>query len=308
MKRILIVDDALDLGRLLQTVFLTLDPGLSINVVPSAEEALLESTRKPLDLLVSDIRLPGMSGFDLVKKIRTRHPAIKVLFITGLTDPSLTERASEMQAEGFFRKPLDMTSFLNAARKCLDLPAESPLMPVRAEGDAGQSIPANALMSLSASAPFKEAPPELLSDLVAGLRQRLGALAVFVLDERGRIVVQAGDVPALPLEEQWAGPVMAAISSAHKVARLVADGRPRHVMAFPGKETHLVLAPAGDYALLVLLRPGRSVLRMALAVEEALDAQQSLGETLAGLSRQTVAHSAGRGESRPAVDGAAPAD
>ncbi len=288
MKRILIVDDALDLGRLLQTVFLTLDPTLSINVVPSAEEALMESTRKPLDLLVSDIRLPGMSGFELVKKIRTRHPAIKVLFITGLTDPNVPERASEMNAEGFFRKPLDMTSFLNAARKCLDLPAESPLMPLRSEASLVQTAFSNTPLQPSAAAPFKDASPELLSDLVAGLRQRLGALAVFVLDERGRIVVQAGNVPALPLEEQWAGPVMAALSSAHKVARLVGDGRPRHVMAFPGKEIHLVLAPAGNYALLVLLRPGRSVLRMALAVEEALEAQQMLGETLASLSRQTA--------------------
>ena len=288
MKRILIVDDALDLGRLLQTVFLTLDPSLSINVVPSAEEALLESTRKPLDLLVSDIRLPGMSGFELVKKIRTRHPAIKVLFITGLTDPNLIERADEMKAEGFFRKPLDMTSFLNAARQCLDLPAESQLVPARAEVSLAQPPFSSALSPLKTVEPVKEATPELLSDLVAGLRQRLGALAVFVLDERGRIVVQAGDVPALPLEEQWAGPVMAAISSAYKVARLVGDGHPRHVMAFPGRDTHLVLAPAGDYALMVLLRPGRSVLRMALAVEEVLENQQSLGETLAGLSRQNA--------------------
>ncbi len=68
MKRILIADDALELGRLLQTVFLTLDPKLSIQVVPSAEEALLESSRKPIDLLVSDVRLPGMSGLDLVRK------------------------------------------------------------------------------------------------------------------------------------------------------------------------------------------------------------------------------------------------
>src|SRR5512146_334878 len=131
MKRILIVDDALELGRLLQTVFLTVDPTLSIQVVPSAEEALLESTRKPLDLLVSDIRLPGMTGFDLVKKIRARHPDIKVIFISGLTEPNVAERAREMRAEGFFRKPLDMTSFLNTARRCLDMPGETPLVPMR---------------------------------------------------------------------------------------------------------------------------------------------------------------------------------
>jgi CheY-like chemotaxis protein len=288
MKRILIVDDALELGRLLQTVFLTLDPGLSIQVVPSAEEALLESTRKPLDLLVSDIRLPGMTGFDLVKKIRARHPTIKVLFISGLADTNLAERAREMKAEGFFRKPLDMTSFLNAARQCLDMPSETPLTPMRVE-----AAPARAVITppsgLSGAPAAPAAAPELLPDLVTGLRQRLGAQAVFVLDERGRIVAQAGDVPALPLEEKWVGPVMAALNSGAKVARLVGESPVHHVMAFPGKDFNLVLAPAGDYALLVLLQPGRSMLRMALAVEEALDAQQALGDTLAAIRRQAAA-------------------
>jgi len=284
MKRILIVDDALELGRLLQTVFLTIDPALAIVVVPSAEEALLESTRKPLDLLVSDIRLPGMSGFDLVKKIRARHPGIKVLFITGLTEPDLAERAREMKAEGFFRKPLDMTSFLNAARQCLDMPPEIRLTPVRGEATAPGAAP-TAQAARPAGPP--ESTGELLPDAVSGLRQRLGAQAVFVLDERGRIVVQAGDVPALPLEEKWAGPVMAALNSSEKVARLAGDGPAHHVLAFPGKNFQLVLAPAGDYALLVLLRLGRSSLRMALAVEEVLEVQQSLGETLAGIRRHT---------------------
>jgi CheY-like chemotaxis protein len=287
MKRILIVDDALELGRLLQTVFLTLDPGLSIQVVPSAEEALLESTRKPLDLLVSDIRLPGMTGFDLVKKIRARHPTIKVLFISGLAETNLAERAREMKAEGFFRKPLDMTSFLNAARQCLDMPSESPLTPMRVE-----TAPARAVITppsgLSGAPAAPVAPPELLPDMVTGLRQRLGAQAVFVLDGRGRIVAQAGDVPALPLEEKWVGPVMVALNSGEKVARLVGASPVHHVMAFTGKDFNLVLAPAGDYALLILLQPGRSMLRMALAVEEALDAQQALGDTLAAIRRQSA--------------------
>jgi CheY-like chemotaxis protein len=286
MKRVLIVDDALELGRLLQTVFLTLDPSLSIQVVPSAEEALLESTRQPLDLLVTDIRLPGISGFELVKRIRARHPAIKVLVISGLTDSSLAERAQELKVEGFFRKPLDMTSFINAARACLGMPPESSQNPARKLHTAPlQAISITATPPVPAQAAESQ-PPELLPDIVANFRQRLGAQAVFVLDERGHIVVQAGDVPALPLEEKWIGPVMAALNSGEKVARLLKDGAPQHVMAFPGKEFHLVLAPVENYALLVLLKPGHSVLRMALAVEEALDVQQPLGETLATIRRQ----------------------
>ena len=65
MKYITIVDDARDLGRVLQTLMLTITKDLAISVVPSAEEALLYSGQHPIDLLVTDIRLPGISGLDL---------------------------------------------------------------------------------------------------------------------------------------------------------------------------------------------------------------------------------------------------
>ena len=288
MKRVLIVDDARELGRLLQTVFLTLDPTLTINVVPSAEEALLMSSRMPLDLLVSDIRLPGMSGFELVRKIRTRHPALKVLMITGMTETSIDEHVQELHVDGFFRKPLDMGSFLEATRRCLDISANTPLTPLGGMPAAfaveTQKVHTGPLLAVPSAPEIAEAPHASLSEIVVGLRQRVGAAAIFVLDERGRIIAQAGDVPELPLESEWAGSVMAALSAGSKVARLVGEGTQSHVMAFPGKDYHLVIAPAGDYALLVLIRPGSSALRMAVAVEEALDAQQSLREVLPGVA------------------------
>jgi CheY-like chemotaxis protein len=286
MKRVLIVDDARELGRLLQTVFLTLDPTLTINVVPSAEEALLMSTKIPVDLLVSDIRLPGISGLELVRKIRTRHPDIKVLLITGMTEPSMDDFARQLHVEGFFRKPLDMGSFLDATRRCLDISADTPLTPLGGLPEvyeAGLPHKTGPLPSLPAEPADLETPRVTLSEIVVGLRQRVGAAAIFILDERGRIVAQAGDAPELPLETEWAAPVMAVLSAGSKVSRLVGDETLQHAMAFPGKDYHLVLAPAGDYALLVLVHPGRSALRMAVAVEEALEAQQALREVLPGI-------------------------
>lgn len=270
MKRILIVDDALELGRLLQTVFLTLDATLSIQVVPSAEEALLESSRKPIDLLVSDIRLPGMSGFDLVKKIRARHPSLRVMVITGMTDPGLIDRAHEMKVEGFFHKPLDMAGFIETARHCLDLPGEE-VRKLAAQPELRQFVAPGSATQVS------------LSALITGLRQRLGAQSVFLLDKRGHVQVNAGEVPDLPLENQWIGPVMSALSAGHKLARLVGEGLNEQVLAIPGSRYQLVLAPAGDYALLILMAAGPSGLRLALAVEEALVGQRELARILVEL-------------------------
>jgi len=115
MKRVLIVDDAIDLGRMLQDALKVTHPEMPITVVPSAEEALLEATRFNYDLLVTDLRLPGMSGLELISKIRARRPLIKVIVITALTPGDRLFRQSEeshSQMDGFIRKPLSVAAFL----------------------------------------------------------------------------------------------------------------------------------------------------------------------------------------------------
>ncbi len=277
----------------MQTVFLTIDPTLSVQVVPSAEEALLESSRKPIDLLVSDIRLPGMSGLELVKKIRVRHAGLKVIIITGMSDVKVLESVRDLNVDAFFRKPVEMAAFLAAARKCLEMSGDAPQAVTRAGAAPLAKPEVEAPLRPRGVEPAREetapvpepspAPHESLSEVVTGLRQRLAALAVWVLDERGRIVAQAGDVPDLMLEQQWAGLALSALSAGGKVARLAGEGGVAQVLAFQGKDYHMVLAPAGEYALLTLLHPGRSVLRMAVAVEEALENQQVLAAILAAM-------------------------
>ena len=119
MKRILIVDDSLELGRWLQTLLTQLDPQIQATVYPSGEEALLESSRRPVDVLVTDIRLAGISGLELVHKIRKRYPGIRVIVITGMQDMSVEKQAKELGIDAFFHKPMDIPSFLEAVNACL---------------------------------------------------------------------------------------------------------------------------------------------------------------------------------------------
>ena len=304
MKHITIVDDAPDLGRVLQTLMLTITKDLAISVVPSAEEALLYSGRHPIDLLVTDIRLPGISGLDLVKKIRSRHPEVKVIFITGLSDGPIVRQARDLDAEYFFYKPLDFPEFLGAVRKCLDLPetgglllepvhvpspasatpippvSTAPVPPGRVQASAplpAQSLPSFAARLESRLAP-SEAPKELFAEIIASMRQGLGATAVFILNETGHIVAQAGNLPDIDLEADWALSLFAALSSAEKVSRLIKGQEASHVHGYIGKDFDLAIAPLGQLAMLAVLPKSRSGLRLALAFEELLAAQKDLDE------------------------------
>src|SRR6266545_960960 len=94
---ILLVDDQRDIVRLLHSTLQTLGHQLDIIDAPSGEEALLEASRKKIDLLVADYLLPGISGVELMRKVRARNPELKVIFISGVTE---RKARSEMLSAG----------------------------------------------------------------------------------------------------------------------------------------------------------------------------------------------------------------
>ena len=333
MKRILIVDDAIDLGRLLQDVLKTVYPGVPVTVVPSAEEALLESTRYTFDLLVTDVRLPGMSGMELIRKIRVRQPKIKVIMMTGLTvDDRLLKQRDEAKPDEFLIKPLTPTIFLEAIERLTggEAPAQqpaadAPTKPLAAEtprkqekapaqpaqtvqlpGDAAQAQEnlLNELASILPGEPAEKQPLQTrrfttgrlgtsplpaitteesgFSTILASLRSSLGAVVAMLLDERGYPVAQAGDLdPAL--QNQLVAPMLGALSASAKVAYLLGLPDAEMVQAYRGADLDLVIAPVGQFTLLIGLKAGRSSIRMALAFEEALNAQGSLAAVLEGM-------------------------
>ncbi|MDH5508278.1 MAG: response regulator, partial [Anaerolineae bacterium] len=74
---ILIVDDQREVSRVLRSGLESLDADFAIKELLSGEEALLE-IKSGVDLLVSDLKLPGISGMELMEKFRAQNPDIKV--------------------------------------------------------------------------------------------------------------------------------------------------------------------------------------------------------------------------------------
>lgn len=301
MKRVLIVDDAIELGRLLQDTLKTVHPEVLVSVVPSAEEALLESSRLVIDLLVTDYRLPGMTGTELIRKIRVRQPKVKVILITGVVqDERMNKQREEARPDIFLRKPITASDFIEAVDSMLEVKAAPEPVAPTAESEQetvlrelSSMLPGEPAASKKKTAPLQkgtgslaapggtaqQAPDEGLSGILSRLRGSLGALSVLILDERGHLVAQAGELPEPSLEGQLASPLMAALSAGGKISYLLGQ-TPLSVQAYRGAGLDLVAAPVGQYALVVALRPGRSSTRLALAFEETLEAQVELGTVL----------------------------
>ncbi|TLM99660.1 response regulator, partial [bacterium] len=190
-QSILIVEDTRDLGRLLQSALATLGTDLKSQVVPSAEEALLESPRRRYALAVVDVRLPGITGFELVSKLRARQKDLKVIVITGMLDAEYRQQADKLKVNAFFTKPLEMGVFLDTVERLLDL---------KAEPSTEEAVSARAAENLH------------LPEMIAGLRQECGADAVILLDENGSVVARAGNGQTGNLETEGGPLVMSCLS------------------------------------------------------------------------------------------------
>ncbi|MEK9278829.1 response regulator [Bradyrhizobium sp. CB1650] len=109
---ILVVDDEPDVEALFRQQFRRdLRAGrFQMEFAPSAPDALRRAAevRDPaLILILSDINMPGMSGLDMLPKVRAEHPHVPVIMITAYGDAETHRKAIERGAVGLLTKPID---------------------------------------------------------------------------------------------------------------------------------------------------------------------------------------------------------
>jgi CheY-like chemotaxis protein/predicted regulator of Ras-like GTPase activity (Roadblock/LC7/MglB family) len=133
VKQILVVDDHFEMLEFLRSMLQVSNKDHQVLAVPSAEEALLELRLTNFDLLISDVRLPGMSGFDLVRRARRLRPDIPVVMITAYSTEQGRAEADELGILRYFEKPLDTDGVLTVVHRALYGEQEpTPLAPVAA--------------------------------------------------------------------------------------------------------------------------------------------------------------------------------
>jgi DNA-binding response OmpR family regulator len=81
---ILIVEDEYAVGRGLQ--YALQQEGYQVTVAPNAEEGLTIATSQAPDLIILDVRLPGMDGFEMLRRLRATGSKAPVLFLTARDD------------------------------------------------------------------------------------------------------------------------------------------------------------------------------------------------------------------------------
>lgn len=229
--RILLVDDHRDVSRLLHSALDSLEHELYVIEAPSGEEALLETSRHKIDLLVADYRLPGMTGLELMGKVAARNPDAKVILITGLKDKKARQAILDAGAFAFFEKPVSLTDFLDAVERALDL--KRTILPSEDDEDESEHH-------------------KTMAGLLSNFRQNMDAQVIFLASDRGRILVRAGALADSSLEVSLLSALMAIYSAGQKVSRFIHQETPSSYHIFQGGDQDVLLFPVNAaHALIV---------------------------------------------------------
>lgn len=121
-QKILIVDDEPQVGVSLKESLESLGQDYAVSHVLSAEAALSALAGDPIDLVVTDLRMPGLSGLDLLARVRRDQPRLPTILITAYGSDEVAAAGRRLQTAHYFTKPFHIEEFVRAVQEVLAQP------------------------------------------------------------------------------------------------------------------------------------------------------------------------------------------
>jgi len=110
-KRLLIIDDEETLTFSLYQSFILSDNDYEVVTANSGEEAMDKIKQNPFDLIVTDIFMPGISGFDILRIVKDDYPKTKVVVMTAYGSSEKRDEAMDLGAKFYLEKPFEIKEF-----------------------------------------------------------------------------------------------------------------------------------------------------------------------------------------------------
>jgi len=122
IKEILLVDDEEDIREVLSIALM--DLGYEVSLAENGQKALELFEKTPFEIVLTDIKMPGMDGIELLKRIKKNFPETEIIMITGHGDMDLAIESFRNEAVEFITKPVDVRVLeiaINRAKEKIEL-------------------------------------------------------------------------------------------------------------------------------------------------------------------------------------------
>jgi CheY-like chemotaxis protein len=229
-KRVLIVDDEEKVVFFLRESLEELGRDFTIGTAGSAEEALEKIESHPYDLVISDLRMPGIDGLQLLERVKQRSPDTRFILMTAYGSDEVEARAHGLEVYDYIAKPFHVSDLLTVARHAL-----ADVAP-REEGDV--TLPAN--------------KTDAVNRALSTLRFEVGAHCVILADVQGHIVSEVGISQGL--ETGTLIPLVASsLTSVSGIAQYLQDEETFNLHFYEGKRYDIYATGVGDDLFLTLI-------------------------------------------------------
>jgi len=113
-RTILLVDDEHQFLCSLAEGLATIDPTMDVVIASHGGEALEILAARQVDLMMTDLKMQGIDGFELLERVVHLYPELPVMVMTSVGSPDIEARASAFGISGWFDKPLDLGTVMAA--------------------------------------------------------------------------------------------------------------------------------------------------------------------------------------------------
>jgi DNA-binding NtrC family response regulator len=217
--QILLIEDDLSLAASLQKVLQ--EEGYTVAHSSRGDEGLMLALKQPCDLLITDLKLPGMDGLELISRLHTARPKLPIILMTAHGSTTIAIEATKLGAIEYLIKPFEVEELLDLLATTV---AQSQLMSEPVEMGAGDHARfAIVGKSKAMQNVYKEigriaaTPVTVLIRGATGTGKELIARAIYQHSDRAGkpfIVVNCAAIPETLLESELFGHERGAFTSA----------------------------------------------------------------------------------------------
>lgn len=122
IRRLLVVDDEPIVGKRLQQVFTKI--GFEIETYTDSASALVAIAERDFDIVVTDLKMEGIDGIEVLKRVRRQNPATQVIIITGYASPDTAELAQQEGVFAFLAKPFRLDELKQVIFRAIEIQSQ----------------------------------------------------------------------------------------------------------------------------------------------------------------------------------------
>ncbi len=229
-RRILIVDDEEKVVFFLRESLEELGADFVVEAAGSGEEALEKIEAQPFDLVISDLRMPGIDGLELLERVKELSPETRLILITAYGSDEVEAGARRLEIYEYITKPFHVSDLIEAARDAL----------------ADMAVSEKGMLVLS-DEQFEE-----INKALANLRFEVGAQCILLADLTGQIVSEVGITEGLDIGTFM--PLIAdGFATVFKVAQYLHDEETFNLNFYEGKHFDIYSTSVGDNLFVTLV-------------------------------------------------------